>query len=118
MKKIFYCFILLNFSAVFSQNAKDSLYNNKSLLFSRFNGISIPNKINYCPNQSLSIYNPITKINDTYFETKNTFYYSSSKSEIINMSGFSKKDSFTPYGSTNFGSAMVVGFINLLFEKH
>lgn len=118
MKKIIYCLILLNFSGVFSQNTKDSINNSKSLLFSRFNGISLPNKINFSPNQSLSVYNPITKMNDTYFETKNTFYYSSSKSEIINMSGFSKKDSFTPYGSTNFGSAMLIGFINLLFEKH
>jgi hypothetical protein len=103
---------------VFSQSANDSLNNSKSLLFSRFYKTAIPNKINYYPNRSLSIYNPNTKLNDTYFEVKNTFYYSASKSEIINMNGFSKKDSFTPCGLNDFRGAIVMGFLNLLFEKH
>ncbi|MDI1317946.1 hypothetical protein [Flavobacterium sp.] len=118
MKKIFFCFTFLHLSIAFLQKEKDSLNTSKSVLLSRFHQIkSIPNNIIYHPSQELSIYNPTTKLIDNYFENKNGFYYSSSKSALVTLNGYRKKDSFTPYGSNDFGSAIVLGFINLLFFK-
>jgi len=54
---------------------------------------------------------------DNYFKNKNDFYYLSSKSALVTVNVYSKKDSFRPNGSNDFGSAIVLGFINLLFLK-
>ncbi|QBN18266.1 hypothetical protein [Flavobacterium nackdongense] len=65
----------------------------------------------------LSIYNFNSRSNDVYFLQSGTCIIMSPRINLENNWIGSRKDSFNPYGTTNIGSAVVMGLITMLFEK-
>lgn len=75
-----------------------------------------PNK-NYLNYDNLTIYNSITNLNDNYYSLGEKHYLSNTKS--FSNFGFEGQriDSFNPYGTKNFGTALASGAINYLLGK-
>ena len=65
----------------------------------------------------LSVYNSFSKNNDNYILQQGEYYVLSPKFLLENNWRGNKIDSFNPYGAPNIGSALVLGFISVLFDK-
>jgi len=65
----------------------------------------------------LSVYNSFSQRNDVYYSQNGNYYPMSPRILPENNLMGTKKDSFNPYGTTNLGSAVVMGLITMLFEK-
>jgi hypothetical protein len=61
-----------------------------------------------------SIYNRNTKLNDIYFFSRDTIYYV--KSEDINTNQFMYRDSFNPNAAGDFGTGLILGSLNMVFN--
>jgi hypothetical protein len=65
----------------------------------------------------LIVYNSNSRINDVYFLHNGNYISMTPRINLENNWIGSRKDSFNPYGTTNLGSAVVLGLINVLIEK-
>ena len=116
MRKLFYIIIVLSGLLSFGQNqTKTFMFQSTSNI--KFIPIVVPINYDKINNNNLTIYNPTTKLSDTYYCLGKTYELSVIKSfptqNLIN----SKIDSFNPSGTKNFGSALVFGTLNFLFGK-
>ena len=119
MRKLLFIIVLLGSSAV---------------LFGQFNqGITVPNNPFYqLPIQQtptvdfrvafssqtpfhFSKYNQATGLNDNYMSYQGNFSFSKSIAIANNPHRGAPIDSFNPYGSTHFGSAILQGVLNSIF---
>ncbi len=66
---------------------------------------------------NLTIYNSVTNLNDNYYLLGKTYKMSTTKSFPIYGCEGQRIDSFNPSGTKDFGSALVLGVLNLIFEK-
>jgi hypothetical protein len=127
MKKIF-CLSFLLFSFIgFSQNPISLVLGKSNRPFSSnvsilslkdfsFN-LSLSDRKSYADKYFLSVYNPMTQMNDHYVNVSDRYHLSNHKSfPTYNFNGI-KTDSLNPNGVTDFGSAIVSGILNLFFEK-
>jgi hypothetical protein len=66
---------------------------------------------------NLTIYNPVTNLNDNYYILGRTYTISTIKS--IPSNGFigPRIDSLNPSGTKDFGSAVALGVLNFIFGK-
>lgn len=95
----------------FSPNAP--IFSLKDFSFS----LNLTNKNSYADKYLLSVYNPMTQMNDNYVNVSNKYYMTNTKSfSLYNFDG-TKIDSFNPNGASDFGSAIASGILNLFFEK-
>jgi hypothetical protein len=79
--------------------------------------ISLSDRKSYADKYFLTVYNPMTQMNDNYVKVSDRYYLSNYKSfPIYNFNGI-KTDSLNPNGVTDFGSAIASGILNLFFEK-
>ena len=65
--------------------------------------------------KTFSIYNPQTQLNDFYSVTSDGFDYLNTTPVFNNLFRGRQIDSFNPNGANDFGSAIVMGFLNSLF---
>lgn len=127
MKQLFYLSLLF-FSAVgFAQQPMSLVLGKTNGSFST-NALSFsPRDVSFSLNLSdsksyadkywLTVYNPMTQINDQYVNVGSQYYLCNTKSfTTFNFDG-TRIDSFNPNGSSDLGSGIVSGLINLLFEK-
>ena len=61
-----------------------------------------------------SVYNRDTKLNDTYYFSKEAAVYT--KSLNNNNGTFSQKDSFNPYGASNIGLGVLMGTLETVIS--
>lgn len=127
MKKIFcLSFLLLSFLG-FSQNPAslvlgktNSQFQSNTPTFSLKNisfNLTLSDKKSYADKYFLNVYNPMTQMNDHYVKVSDQYYMTNNKSfPVYNFDG-SKVDSFNPNGVSDFGSGVLSGIVNLLFEK-
>ena len=73
--------------------------------------------LKFVPENTFSIYNSTTQLNDRYHITRDTMYYQKSVFIPENQLFQTKFDSFNPNGTTNMGSALIIGVMNTLFGK-
>ncbi len=127
MKKLFcLSFLLLSFVGV-SQNtvslvlgktngqfsANATTFSLKDISF----GLTLSDKKSYADKYFLTVYNPMTQMNDNYVNVSNQYYLSNYKSfPMYNFNGM-KTDSFNPNGVSDLGSGIVSGILNLFFGK-
>lgn len=79
--------------------------------------LNLSDRKSYADKYFLSVYNPTTQLNDNYVKVSNAYHITNYKSfTSYNFNGM-KKDSFNPNGVSDMGSALGIGFLNLLFEK-
>ncbi|WP_284652663.1 hypothetical protein [Flavobacterium terrisoli] len=79
--------------------------------------VNLSDKRSYADKYFLSVYNPMTQMNDNYVKVNNQYYQTNNKSfPIYNFNGM-KTDSLNPNGVSDFGSAIASGILNLFFEK-
>lgn len=79
--------------------------------------VNLSDKRSYADKYFLSVYNPMTQMNDNYVRVSEQYYQSNYKSfPIYNFNGM-KTDSFNPNGVTDIESGILSGLINLFFEK-
>jgi hypothetical protein len=71
------------------------------------------NQLNFYTNNDFSIYNRTTMMNDNYSVYNGQYEYKNSILIPQNMVFNSKIDSFNPSGTDEFGSALLMGFLNL-----
>uniref|UniRef100_UPI004049E41D hypothetical protein n=1 Tax=Flavobacterium sp. TaxID=239 RepID=UPI004049E41D len=64
---------------------------------------------------TFSIYNPYSKLNDLYYYSNNSIYFS--KTIQQNPYQFMRKDSFNPNGVSDFGGGLIIGTINTIFNS-
>ena len=116
MRKLFYITILTSGLISSSQN-QTKRYGFQFTSTINLNPIVVPINYDKINNNNLTIYNPTTKLSDTYYCLGKTYELSVIKSfptqNLIN----SKIDSFNPSGTKDFGSALVFGTLNFLFGK-
>ena len=72
---------------------------------------------NYWNSDNFSVYNSITNLNDNYYSLGQKYHLSGTKS--FSNFGFEGQriDSFNPYGTKDFGTALATGALNLLLGK-
>lgn len=127
MKKLF-CLSFLFFSLLgFSQNPVSFVLGKTNRTFSSntptfslkdisFN-LTLSDKKSYTDKYFLSIYNPMTQMNDQYVTVSDQYHLSNYKSfPIYNFDG-TRIDSLNPNGVSDMGSAIASGILNLFFEK-
>jgi hypothetical protein len=118
MKKYFVFALLLSNVYLFAQIKIDSIHPilqpikfdvnlNKNKYSFTFN------QLNFYTKNDFSIYNRTTMMNDNYSVYNGKFEYKSSILIPQNMLFNSKIDSFNPSGTDEFGSALVMGVLNL-----
>lgn len=79
--------------------------------------MTLSDQKSYADNYFLSIYNPMTQVNDQYVTVSDHYYLSNTKSfPMYNFDG-TKIDSLNPNGVSDMGSAIASGILNLFFEK-
>ncbi len=78
---------------------------------------SFDSKLINTTNNQLSVYNSFSKNNDNYILQQGCYYSLSPKFLLENNWRGNKVDSFNPYGAPNIRSAIVLGFITVLFDK-
>ena len=66
------------------------------------------------PVTSFSVYDRNTKLNDIYYQSKDSIYFV--KTENFNSGQSMPKDSFNPHGASNLGVGLVMGSINTIFK--
>ena len=70
-------------------------------------------------NYSFSSYNSVTGINNRYTKVGENYFLSNTKTfSTINIMDLNRIDSYNPYGTTNFGAAIIMGTINLILQKN
>ena len=96
-----------------------SVYSNSGFLSLKdiaFN-LNLSDRKNYADKYWLAVYNPMTQMNDHYVNVGERYYLSNTKSfPIYNFDG-TKIDSFNPNGSSDLGSGIVSGLLNLFIDK-
>lgn len=127
MRKLFYLSFLLCSLVGFSQNpvslvlgktngsfsSNTTSFSLKDITFS----LNLSDKKSYADKYWLTVYNPMTQMNDHYVNVSDQYYLSNHKSfPIYNFDG-TKIDSFNPNGACDFGSGIVSGILNLFLEK-
>ncbi len=119
MKKILF-FIILGCSFSYSQNeilSKKLQYNNfdEEISFEPFEWkASFMNQKN-----NITFYNSTTNINNTYTNVGENYFQSNIKSfSSINILELNRINSFNPNGTNDFGSTLIFGVLNLIFEKN
>lgn len=128
MKKVLTLIVLLFFLMgwcqertvfVYGKVTRPSVFTSASVQLSQTSfSLSLHDKQKYLDYYTLSLYNPTTQLNDQYVKINNGYFLSNTKSfPSYNFNGM-KKDSFNPYGVSDFGSAIASGLLNLLFESH
>lgn len=121
MKKFFMILSLLSTFCLFSQTKADTIQPilqpikidvnlNSNKHFFTFN------QLNFYTKNDFSIYNRITMMNDNYSVYNGQFEYKNSILIPENMVFNSKIDSFNPNGTDDFGSAILMGLLNLAGE--
>jgi len=71
------------------------------------------NQLQFYTNNDFSIFNRTTMLNDNFSVYNGQFEYKNSVLIPQNLLFNSKIDSFNPNGATEFGSALLIGFLNL-----
>jgi len=128
MKKVFTLLLLFFFLKGWSQERTVYVFGKvtRPLVFTAASvqlspasfSLSLHHQQKYIDYYTLSLYNPTTQLNDQYVKVSNGYFLSNTKSfPSYNFKGM-KKDSFNPYGVSDFGSAIASGLLNLLFESH
>ncbi len=120
--------ILLFLSLSISAQSKDSL-SIKHIMF-KFSDLTTDNNNNYYKNiqeiekinfqkkeYQFNIYNEDTGLNDNYLISKNGFGFIYSNKILENNFNLYKIDSFNPYGSPDFGTAIFNGLLNSIFKN-
>ena len=79
--------------------------------------LSFDSRLVNTTNNQLSVYNSFSKNNDNYILQQGEYYALSPKLVLDNNWRGNKVDSFNPYGAPTIGSALVLGFITVLFDK-
>lgn len=70
-------------------------------------------------NYSFSSYNAITGINNRYTKVGENYFLSNTKTfSTINISDLNRIDSYNPYGTTNFGAAIIMGTLNFILQNN
>ncbi len=120
MKNLLIVVFVLNFSLAFCQNNFKSLKLLPTLSNVNFSNNSFLLNLNFNKSFStndLSIYNPITNLNDNYYLLGDKYYMSNTKS--FSFFGFDGQriDSFNPNGTNDFKSALLNGAINSIIKK-
>lgn len=70
-------------------------------------------------NYSFSSYNSVTGINNRYTKVGENYFLRNTKTfSTINIMDLNRIDSYNPYGTTNFGAAIIMGTINLILQKN
>jgi hypothetical protein len=104
-------FILVKTNGQFSSNKPT--FSLKDIFFN----LNLSDKKSYADKYLLTVYNPMTQMNDHYVNVSNQYYLSNTKSfPIYNFDG-TKVDSFNPNGVSDLGSGIVSGILNLFFGK-
>jgi hypothetical protein len=62
-----------------------------------------------------SIYDRNSKLNDIYYFSQDSLYYS--KSVNVNINQFVKRDSFNPNGVNDLRAGIIIGSINTVFKS-
>ncbi len=118
MKKFFMILSLLSTFCLFSQTKADTIQpilqpikidvnlNSNKHFFTL-------NQLNFYTKNDFSIYNRTTMMNDNYSIYNGQFEYKNSILIPENMVFNSKIDSFNPSGTDEFGSALLMGVLNL-----
>ncbi|MFN3753034.1 hypothetical protein [Flavobacterium sp.] len=127
MKKLFcLSFLLLSFIG-FSQNTVSLVlgktngsfsssmpsFNLKDISFS----LNLSDKKSYADKYWLTVYNPMTQMNDHYVNVSDRYHLSNHKSFPINNFDGTRIDSFNPNGACDFGSGIVSGLLNMIIDK-
>ena len=73
--------------------------------------------LKFVPEDSFTVYNKTSQLNDFYSIKKDTFQYQKSVFIPENHIFQPKVDSFSPSGATDLGSALIFGAINTIFGK-
>lgn len=127
MKKIF-CLSFLLFSFLgLSQNPVSLVLGKSNRPFSSnvsvvslrnfsFN-LSLSDRKSYADKYFLTVYNPMTQMNDNYVRVSDQYYLSNYKSFPINNFDGTRIDSFNPNGACDFGSGIVSGLLNMFIDK-
>ena len=121
MKKYFMILSLLSTFCLFSQSKTDTIQPilqpikidlnlNSNKHFFTFN------QLDFYTKNDFSIYNRTTMMNDNYSVYNGQFEYKNSILIPENMVFNSKIDSFNPNGTDDFGSAILMGLLNLAGE--
>lgn len=64
-------------------------------------------------------YNSVTGINNHYTKVGDNYFLSNTKTfSTINILDLNRIDSYNPYGTTNFGAAIIMGTLNLILKKN
>ena len=64
-------------------------------------------------------YNVITGINNKYVKVGENYFLSNTKTfSTINILDLNRIDSYNPYGTTNFGAAIIMGTLNFILQKN
>jgi hypothetical protein len=71
------------------------------------------NQLQFYTSNDFSIFNRTTMLNDNFSVYNGQFEYKNSVLIPQNLLFNSKIDSFNPNGSSEFGSALLIGFLNL-----
>ncbi len=119
-KKLFAFLFIVNISIVFGQKQPSNFMFVPSLSSVNFSTSTFMlNWGNYNLNSfdPLSIYNPITNLNDNYYLVGDTYYLSNTKSFSFFGAEGQRIDSFNPSGTNDFRSALIRGAINSLLGK-
>lgn len=127
MKKLFCLSFLLLSSIGFSQNPVSLVLGKSNGQFSTNTSnfslkdislsLNLSDKKSYADKYWLTVFNPMTQMNDHYVTVGERYYLSNHKSFPINNFDGTKIDSFNPNGACDFGSGIVSGILNLFFEK-
>ena len=118
MKKYFVIIVLLSNVCSFAQIKTDSIQpilqpiKMNSNLNTTYSFLSF-NQLNFYTKNDFSIYNRATMMNDNFSVYKGQFEYKNSIFIPENTIYNSKIDSFNPNGVSDFGSALLTGFLNL-----
>ncbi len=115
MKNTFYILLFCGFSA-FSQHAKRTFVaaDLKPSCFTLSH-----KQIQYLGHSSyFTVYDKTTHLNDNYSVFDGKYCRTNSRTFSNNSWMGTKIDSFNPNGTNNVGTAVVSGFLNIIFGKH
>lgn len=121
MKKLFYFSLLLFCVVSFGQNNTVNHRFLPSLASVNLKPVSFQinlNKNNFLSKKGdLSLYNPITNLNDNYYVLGKSYRMSNTKTFSVYGFEGQRIDSFNPSGTKDLGSAFIFGAITSILEK-
>lgn len=121
MKKIFYLLFLGIGIVTYGQNKTFSYRFLPSLASATLKPVSFQinfNRNNLFSNKdNLTLYNPTTNLNDTYYVLGKSYRMSNTKSFPIYGFEGQRIDSFNPSGTKDLGSAFIFGAINSILDR-